>query len=76
MFNRSGINPWSRHVIQPAYTKFIQSIKKQIVHSRYVAEKLANREQLMLIIEPAVKQTPIQLKTVLPDPNELGRLLE
>lgn len=30
------------------YVEFIQSIKKQIVQSRYVAARLANREQLML----------------------------
>ena len=30
------------------YIEFIQSIKMQIVQSRYVAARLANREQLML----------------------------
>jgi predicted nuclease of restriction endonuclease-like (RecB) superfamily len=34
--------------INKSYTEFIQSIKRQIVQSRYVAARLANREQLML----------------------------
>ena len=34
--------------IDKNYTEFIQSIKQQIVQSRYVAARLANREQLML----------------------------
>ena len=34
--------------IDKGYTEFIQSIKRQIVQSRYVAARLANREQLML----------------------------
>lgn len=34
--------------IDKSYTKFILSIKQQIVQSRYVAARLANREQLML----------------------------
>jgi predicted nuclease of restriction endonuclease-like (RecB) superfamily len=34
--------------IDKNYVKFIQSIKKQIVQSRYAAARLANREQLML----------------------------
>lgn len=34
--------------IDKNYTEFIQSIKRQIVQSRYVAARLANREQLML----------------------------
>jgi predicted nuclease of restriction endonuclease-like (RecB) superfamily len=34
--------------IDKSYLEFIQSIKKQIVQSRYAAARLANREQLML----------------------------
>lgn len=34
--------------IDKGYIDFIQSIKQQIVQSRYVAARLANREQLML----------------------------
>lgn len=34
--------------IDKSYIEFIQSIKKQIVQSRYVAARLANKEQLML----------------------------
>lgn len=34
--------------IDKNYVEFIQSIKRQIVQSRYVAARLANREQLML----------------------------
>jgi len=34
-----------------SYIDFIQSIKKQIVQSRYVAARLANREQLMLYFQ-------------------------
>ena len=34
--------------IDKNYVEFIQSIKKQIVQSRYAAARLANREQLML----------------------------
>ena len=34
--------------IDKSYIVFIQSIKRQIVQSRYVAARLANREQLML----------------------------
>ena len=34
--------------IDKSYIEFIQSIKKQIVQSRYAAARLANREQLML----------------------------
>lgn len=34
--------------IDKAYVEFIQSIKKQIVQSRYAAVRLANREQLLL----------------------------
>lgn len=34
--------------IDKNYIEFIQSIKKQIVQSRYAAARLANREQLML----------------------------
>ena len=34
------------------YMKFIQSIKKQIVQSRYAAARLANREQLLLYFKP------------------------
>ena len=32
--------------IDKNYTEFIQSIKQQIVQSRYVAARLANREQV------------------------------
>ncbi len=34
--------------IDKNYLEFIQSIKKQIVQSRYAAARLANREQLLL----------------------------
>ena len=34
--------------IDKSYTEFILSIKQQIVQNRYVAAKLANKEQLML----------------------------
>ena len=34
--------------IDKDYVEFIQSIKKQIVQSRYAAARLANREQLLL----------------------------
>ena len=34
--------------IDKNYIEFIQSIKKQIVLSRYAAARLANREQLLL----------------------------
>lgn len=34
--------------IDKNYVEFIQSIKKQIVQSRYAAARLANREQLLL----------------------------
>ncbi|MEO6455064.1 MAG: hypothetical protein ABIN97_13370 [Ginsengibacter sp.] len=34
--------------IDKSYMEFIQSIKKQIVQSRYIAAKLANKEQLLL----------------------------
>ena len=34
--------------IDKNYRKFIHSIKKQIVQSRYAAARLANREQLLL----------------------------
>ena len=34
--------------IDKSYIEFIQSIKRQILQSRYVAARLANREQLML----------------------------
>ena len=34
--------------LDKGYIEFIQSIKRQIVQSRYVAARLANREQLML----------------------------
>ena len=34
--------------IDKNYMEFIQSIKKQIVQSRYAAARLANREQLLL----------------------------
>lgn len=37
-----------------SYIEFIQSIKKQIVQSRYVAARLANREQLMLYFKTGV----------------------
>lgn len=36
------------------YVDFIQSIKKQIVQSRYAAARLANREQLMLYFKTGV----------------------
>lgn len=34
--------------VDKSYMEFILSIKQQIVQSRYVAARLANREQLML----------------------------
>ena len=38
--------------IDKNYREFIQSIKKQIVQSRYAAARLANREQLLLYFRP------------------------
>lgn len=40
--------------IDKSYIEFIQSIKRQIVQSRYVAARLANREQLMLYFKTGV----------------------
>jgi hypothetical protein len=40
--------------IDKSYSEFIQSIKKQIVQSRYTAVRLANREQLMLYFKTRV----------------------
>lgn len=34
--------------IDKTYMEFIQSVKKQIVQSRYAAARLANQEQLLL----------------------------
>ncbi len=40
--------------VDKKYVDFIQSIKKQIVQSRYTAARLANREQLMLYFKTGV----------------------
>ncbi|MEO6231696.1 MAG: hypothetical protein ABJB11_24775 [Ferruginibacter sp.] len=40
--------------IDKNYVEFIQSIKKQIVQSRYAAARFANREQLMLYFKTGV----------------------
>jgi len=40
--------------IDKSYIEFIQSIKQQIVQSRYAAARLANREQLMLYFKAGV----------------------